>query len=80
MAFDLSTCPAGWTRFSKADNRFIMGANAGFGQVGGNSKIMMQWDQIAPHSHLFEDTIFLEGGHAGLHLSPGHNNGTIRRD
>lgn len=60
MAFDLSTCPAGWTRFSKADNRFIMGANAGFGQVGGNSKIMMQANQVAPHSHIFKDTVYLE--------------------
>lgn len=61
MAFDLSSCPQGWTRYAKADNRFIMWASAWFGSIGGTGAIMMKANQLAPHSHWFVDSFFADG-------------------
>jgi hypothetical protein len=60
MAFDLSTCPAGRTRFTDADNRFIMGASNNFREKGGNVSVMLAANQMAPHSHWFVDSFFAE--------------------
>jgi hypothetical protein len=60
MAFDLSTCPNGWTRFSAADNRFIMGATSNSKETGGSGSVMLQANQMAPHSHWFADSFFSE--------------------
>jgi hypothetical protein len=51
MAFDLSSCPSGWTRFSAADNRFIMGATTNSKETGGASSIYLSTDQLPSHSH-----------------------------
>ena len=58
MAFDLPNCPEGWTRFSEADNRFIMGASAGFGNAGGSNNVKLELKNIPPHSHYYKDTVF----------------------
>lgn len=60
MAFNLSACPAGWTRFTDADGRFIMGNSTNSREKGGSGSIMMKREQLAPHSHWFVDTIFSE--------------------
>lgn len=38
-----------------------MGAQSGLKSVGGNSQIMMQANQLAPHSHWFVDSYFADG-------------------
>ncbi|MDR0607581.1 MAG: hypothetical protein LBG52_04420 [Candidatus Peribacteria bacterium] len=50
-AFDLSACPSGWTRFSAADNRFIMGASSNFKTTGGRSSLTLSTSQLPSHSH-----------------------------
>ncbi|MDR2191170.1 MAG: DUF5011 domain-containing protein [Candidatus Peribacteria bacterium] len=80
MAFDLSACPSGWTRFADADNRFIMGANTNSKEKGGNSSITLAWNQLPPHSHYVEDTAYLENGRAVLNLERGASNGYYRND
>lgn len=71
MAFNLSTCPAGWTRFSGADGRFIMGSQSEIGSRGGTGSIMMKANQLAPHSHWFVDTIFTEN------VNPAYNSNNM---
>ncbi|MDR3168542.1 MAG: hypothetical protein LBU27_02000 [Candidatus Peribacteria bacterium] len=66
MAFDLSACPSGWTRFSAADNRFIMGSTSNSKETGGKSSVMLAANQIAPHSHWMVDSFFAESyGYTG---------------
>lgn len=60
MAFNLSSCPDGWTPFTEANDRFIMGSQGNLREKGGNKEIMMQANQLAPHSHWFVDTIYSE--------------------
>lgn len=60
MAFNLSSCPDGWSPFTEANDRFIMGSQGNLREKGGNKEIMMQANQLAPHSHLFEDTAYIE--------------------
>lgn len=60
MAFNLNSCPHGWSRFAEADGRFIMGSNSNIRGKGGNSSIMMETNQLADHSHYFTDIFFSE--------------------
>ena len=60
MAFNLSSCPDGWSPFTEANDRFIMGSQGNLREKGGNKEIMMQANQLAPHSHWFVDTIYSE--------------------
>lgn len=50
MAFNLSTCPQWWSRFTEADGRFIMGSSSK-GERGGSSSITLSTDQLPPHRH-----------------------------
>ena len=76
MAFNLSSCPDGWTPFTEANDRFIMGSQGNLREKGGNKEIMMQANQLAPHSHLFEDTAYIEN----IGLQPGATNWYFRSD
>ena len=49
MAFNLSTCPQWWSRFTEADGRFIMGSNSNIKGKGGNSEINISISQLPPH-------------------------------
>lgn len=49
MAFNLSACPAGWTRFAEADGRFIMGSSSNSREKWGQSSIKLTIDQLPPH-------------------------------
>ncbi|MDR0650065.1 MAG: hypothetical protein LBG59_01300 [Candidatus Peribacteria bacterium] len=60
MAFDLSTCPSGWTRFSAADNRFIMGASTNSKATGGSASITLSASQLPSHKHYLFVPSFLE--------------------
>jgi hypothetical protein len=80
MAFDLSSCPSGWTRFADADGRFIMGASTNSKEKGGNSSITLAWNQLPPHSHYVEDTAYLENGNSIGDLDRGSTNGYYRND
>ncbi|MDR2190357.1 MAG: hypothetical protein LBP53_04125 [Candidatus Peribacteria bacterium] len=77
MAFDLSACPTGWTRFSAADNRFIMGASSNFKTTGGSSYIYLSANQLPSHSHY----LFYRGefrGKGGRRMTNGaHANDTV---
>lgn len=66
MAFDLSTCPDGWSRYTKADDRFIMWSNSNFGSVWGNSSVSLEVKHIPNHSHYFRDTAFMESANADM--------------
>lgn len=50
MAFNLASCPAGWTRFTDADGRFIMGYPTNSKEKGGNATIKLTIKQLPPHS------------------------------
>ena len=60
MAFNLSSCPDGWSPFTEANDRFIMGSQGNLREKGGNKEIMMQANQLADHSHFFTDIFFSE--------------------
>lgn len=49
MAFNLNSCPHGWSRFAEADGRFIMGSNSNIKGKGGNSEINISISQLPPH-------------------------------
>lgn len=67
LAFDLTECPSWWQPYQAASERFIMGSPISNNRATqlrerwGNKSIMMRADQIAPHSHLFEDTAYNDG-------------------
>lgn len=62
MAFNLTSCPDGWRRFSEADGRFIMGTSNNIRSRGGTGSIMMKANQLADHSHFFTDIFYSENG------------------
>ncbi len=64
MPFNLSSCPSGWTRYAAADNKFLMGASGGIGTTGGSASVKLTKENLAPHSHYFQDTAFMEKGNA----------------
>ena len=72
MAFNLSSCPEWWSRFTEADGRFIMGSSSK-GERGGSSSITLSTDQLPPHRH------YIAGGfHIGTkNRSIDDQNGTI---
>ena len=49
MAFDSSSCPVGWSRFTDADGRFIMGNISNSKEKGGNNNIKLTIEQLPPH-------------------------------
>ena len=49
MAFNLSSCPDGWSPFTEANGRFIMGSQGNLREKGGNSEINLRIDQLPPH-------------------------------
>ena len=49
MAFNLSSCPDGWSPFTEANDRFIMGSQANLREKGGNSEIQLTIGQLPPH-------------------------------
>lgn len=53
VAFDLPACPAGWSAFTAADGRAIIGASASFprGTPVGNRNITLTAAQLPPHTH-----------------------------
>ncbi len=51
MAFNLSSCPDGWSPFTEANDRFIMGSQANLREKGGNSEIQLTIGQLPRHSH-----------------------------
>ncbi len=57
MAFNLSSCPSGWTRFSVADGRFLVGIGNNtehtyfLGDSGGKDAVRLQGGELPEHSH-----------------------------
>lgn len=51
MAFNSTSCPEWWQRYSKADWKFLMWANAGFWEVWWTSSITLTLGQIPQHQH-----------------------------
>ena len=49
MAFNLSSCPDGWSPFTEANDRFIMGSQGNLREKGGKSNIKLTIDQLPPH-------------------------------
>ena len=60
MAFELATCPNGWSPYNKANNRFLMWADNNIGYKSWSFRVTLTWDQLPKHSHYFEDTVILE--------------------
>lgn len=63
MAFNLSSCPDGWTPFTEANDRFIMGSQGNLREKGGKNNIKLTINQLPPHF------FYIAGG------SDGSNNG-----
>ena len=72
MAFDLSECPSGWSRFSDADDRFIMGATTNSKEKWGSGLAKLVIKNIPPHSHYYKDTVYAENRTANLDGSNYH--------
>lgn len=49
MAFNLSSCPDGWSPFTEANGRFIMGSQGSLGEKGGNRNISLTVNQLPSH-------------------------------
>ena len=49
MAFNLSSCPDGWSPFTEANDRFIMGSQDNLRRKGGTNNIKLTIDQLPPH-------------------------------
>ena len=49
MAFNLSSCPDGWSPFTEANDRFIMGSQGNLREKGGNSEIKLTIGQLPSH-------------------------------
>ena len=66
MAFDLATCPTGWTAYTAASGRNIIGAGTATGitgatahvkgQTGGEEKHLQTASELAAHQHSFSYT------------------------
>ena len=79
MAFDLASCPSGWTAYTAADGRNIIGAGTATGasgatahtkgQTGGEEKHVLTVSELASHSH----------GLYGEGMGSKGNNGTVAR-
>jgi hypothetical protein len=60
-AFNLSTgCPQGWMKFDEGVGRVLIGVGAGreltarnLGSTGGSERVILNVDQLPPHSHDF---------------------------
>lgn len=53
VAFDLSSCPAGWSEYSPAQGRSIIGAGARYrlGQAEGKETHSLSVNELPPHTH-----------------------------
>lgn len=79
MAFDLASCPAGWTAYTAANGRNIIGTGTATGasgatahtkgQTGGEEKHVLTVPELASHSH----------GLLGEGIGSNGNNGTVAR-
>lgn len=49
MAFNLSSCPDGWSPFTEANDRFIMGSQGDLRKKGGTNNIKLTIDQLPSH-------------------------------
>ena len=49
MAFNLSSCPDGWSPFTEANDRFIMGSQWNLKEKGGTGKIELTINQLPSH-------------------------------
>ena len=63
MAFNLSSCPDGWSPFTEANDRFIMGSQGNLREKGGKNNIKLTINQLPPYF------FYIAGG------SDGSNNG-----
>ena len=53
MAFDLATCPTGWSEYTPARGRFLRGIDNGAGNDPSGTRVAgnIQTDAIGPHTH-----------------------------
>lgn len=53
MAFDLNSCPSGWSAMSTAQGRFIVGTGGGYsrGNTGGANTVALTVAQMPSHTH-----------------------------
>lgn len=79
VAFDLETCPDGWTRFSAANGRAIIGTSPGAGaisernrgDIGGSETHLLTVDEMPAHTH--QQTIWSTEGGTGWSLGGVYN-------
>ncbi|TQV85177.1 hypothetical protein FKG94_03030 [Exilibacterium tricleocarpae] len=52
-AFDLRSCPEGWSVFEPARGKFILGAETreDFGDRGGEAQVLLQYQHLPAHQH-----------------------------
>jgi len=71
VAFDLATCPAGWSDYTSANGRQIIGISATHarGTVGGSETHVLSVAEMPSHNHAYNISIN-EGGWAGDKPNP----------
>ncbi len=89
MAFDLGSCPNGWSPFADAQSRFIVGAGFGRSDVpmhaenlsthtyrssGGEEQVVLSASQTPSHVHKLDDAYFAE---TPLYMPEGIKSATI---
>jgi len=62
MAFNLTTCPTGWTEYTQARGRFLRGLDSGAGndpdcatRTGGCTVGSTQGDELKSHTHTLSE-------------------------
>lgn len=80
MAFDLSTCPTGWTAFTAAANRNVVGVGTSYtlGQTGGEASHTLTVAEMPSHAHniVFNKHFAADGGNGDFGPGTGNNYST----
>lgn len=79
VAFDLDACPDGWTQFSAANGRAIIGTSPGAGpisqrtrgDIGGSETHLLTVEELPSHTH--QQTVWNTEGGGGWSLSGVYN-------
>ncbi len=68
LMFNLSSCPSGWTQYSAANGRYVVGATSSIGTQVGSALSSSENRSVGQHSHSISDP-----GHSHGVYDPGHS-------
>ena len=72
MSFNLASCPAGWSPYSSAVNRMVIGSGSSYalGASGGEATHVLTVAEMPSHGHSISGP-WAAWGSGGIHLSSG---------